>query len=118
VGQPGVSSPYRVEVTGAALLEARYALAHFAYSGPLHINANALYSLAIQKPQAFHQAQYFGREIGASPPEPAAELWEAVAAFGRARTLAGLALDASPSEARESKVLTLLEPPFVHRLRR
>jgi 5'-nucleotidase / UDP-sugar diphosphatase len=117
-GQPGVSSLYRVEVTGTALRQARDALAHFAYWGPLHTDPNALYTLAIQKPQAFHQAEYFGREIGVYPPEPAAELWDTVVAFGRARTLAGLALDATPSESREAKTLALLGPPLGHKHQR
>jgi hypothetical protein len=107
VGQPGVSSLYRVEVTGSALLRARDALADFAYWGPLQIDPGAAYTLALQKPQAFHQAEYFGRAIADRPPEPAAELWEAVVAFGRARTLAGLALDISPSAGEELKLAAL-----------
>lgn len=117
VGQPGVSSLYRIEVTGAELLHARESLAHFAYWGPLHTDPEAFYALAIQKPQAFNQVDYFGREIGDDIPDPAAELWEAVVAFGRARTLADLALDASPSESRDSKLAALLEPAFHRKLR-
>jgi 2',3'-cyclic-nucleotide 2'-phosphodiesterase (5'-nucleotidase family) len=111
VGQPGTSSLYRVDVTGDVLLQARRSLAHFAYWGPLHPDRDAFYTLAIQKPQAFNQVKYFGREIGDQSPEPAAELWELVVAFGRARTRAGLVLDVNPSGGGETQVLTLLKRP-------
>jgi len=118
VGQPGISSLYRVEVRGSDLLRAREALAGFAYWGPLHPDIDALYTLAIQRPQALHQSEYFGREIGVSPPQPAAELWEAVVAHGRTRTLAGLTLDASPSASEESRIFALMESASDHSLRR
>jgi len=110
VGEPGFSSLYRIEVTGAGLRRAWEALADFAYWGPLDIDPDARYTLAIQKPQAFHQSEFFGWEIGNRPPEPATELWEAVVAYGRARARAGLALDAEPSEDRVQDLLALSPP--------
>jgi len=118
VDEPGVSSLYRIEVMGTDLVHARESLPDFAYRGPLRISPNRSYNLAIQKPQAFHQTEYFGREIGGYPPEPVAELWEAAASFGRARAPAGLTLDASPSESSDSKLAAILRPPIDLKRRR
>jgi 2',3'-cyclic-nucleotide 2'-phosphodiesterase (5'-nucleotidase family) len=92
-GNPGFSSLYLIRGSGADLLRARSSLPGFAYWGPETIDPAAIYTIAIQKAQAFHQHHYFGREISLAPPQRGAELWEAVVAFGHARNAASLSVD-------------------------
>jgi 5'-nucleotidase/UDP-sugar diphosphatase len=108
-GTPGVSSLYLVTVTGEDLLHAITVLKDCVYWGPSAIEPAAVYTLAIQKPQAFNQRQIFGRTIGLSPPEPAMELWESVVAFARDREVAGLSLDQGLQDPRNSKFIALLQ---------
>ncbi len=94
VGTTGTSSLYWMRVKGADLLLARQVLRDFAYAGPEEgIEAEAFYTVAMQKGQAVRQETLFGRPISLLPPQPMAELWETVAAFGRDRWLKGLTLD-------------------------
>lgn len=92
-GEPGIGSLYLIKATGADLLHARASLPDFAYWGPDAINPAALYTIALQKPQARSQQRYFGRELSPAPPLPAGELWRAVVTFGRDRNNANLSLD-------------------------
>ena len=94
VGTTGTSSLYLMRVNGADLLLARQALRNFAYSGPEEaIEADASYTVAVQKAQATRQKYFFGKSISLLPPQPAAELWETVASFARDRGIKGLTLD-------------------------
>lgn len=113
-GHPGFSSLYLIRGTGTDLLRAGTALSGFAYWGPTTIDPAAEYTIAIQKPQALHQQEYFGREIGLAPPDHAAELWEAVVAFGRGRRAESLSLDAEAGGA-EGLALVAFLPMAVRR---
>ncbi len=92
-GTPGCSSLYRMEVRGRDLIHARAVLKDCVYQGPAGIRPDTLYTVAVQKPQAFNQLEIFGKIIGRSSPEPAAELWETVVAFAQNLKSAGLSLD-------------------------
>ena len=107
-GKPGFSSLYLIRGTGADLLRAGAALADFAYWGPAAIDPAAIYTIALQKPQALHQRHYFGREISLSPPDHAAELWQAVVAFGRGRSAESLSLDGETTWAAGLDLVALL----------
>ena len=93
VGTTGSSSLYLMRVKGADLLLARQVLRDFAYSGPEKIADCDFYTVAVQKAQALRQENFFGRPISLLPPQPAAELWETVAAFALDRGIHGLTLD-------------------------
>lgn len=108
-GSPGFSSFYLVDVRGEDLLHATAVLADFAYWGPAKIDPAALYTIAIQKTQAFHQQEFFGRTVGILPPKPAAELWETVVDFARGRKLAGLPLDDGAQELQGNNLIALLQ---------
>jgi 2',3'-cyclic-nucleotide 2'-phosphodiesterase (5'-nucleotidase family) len=92
-GTPGCSSLYRMEMKGEDLIHARAVLKNCVYQGPDGINPNALYTVALQKPQAFNQLEIFGKIIGSSEPKPVKELWETVVAFAQNLKSAGLSLD-------------------------
>ena len=109
-GMPGFSSLYLLRGTGADLLRAGAALPDFAYWGPTAIDPAAVYTIAVQKPQALHQSHYFGREISLAPPDHAAELWQAVVAFGRGRRAARLSLDGESTGAAGLDLVALLPP--------
>lgn len=106
-GTPGGSSLYLMQVTGADLLHARLVLHDFAFSGPGEINPDAAYTVAMQKTQAVRQQELFGKTIALTPPRPAAELWEIVAAFALDRRDRGLAL-ADDKEEPVDTVFSLL----------
>lgn len=89
VGEPGLSSLYRVEVSGQELTRIRDARQGFAFQGPEPIDPAGRYALALQKPQAFRP----GGPIDRQAPQPLAELWETVVAFGQTRSIARLAID-------------------------
>ncbi len=108
-GSPGFSSFYLLEVRGEDLLHATNVLADFAYWGPSRIEPTALYTIAIQKAQAFHQQEFFGRTIGISSPKPAAELWETVVALARDRRGEGLPLDAGSENLWANNLIALLQ---------
>lgn len=94
VGTTGTSSLYLMRVKGDDLLLARQVLRGFTYSGPKEaINADASYTIAVHKAQAIRQEYFFGRPISLVPPQPAAELWQTVAAFASDRGKKGLTLD-------------------------
>ena len=93
VGTPGTSSLYLMEITGADLLHARTVLNDAAYWGPAKIDPFGVYTLALQKNQAFNQQQLFSRSIGIAQPRPVAELWEVVANFAGDLSSRNLGLD-------------------------
>ncbi len=93
VGTPGRTSLYLVKVKGADLLHARAILADSAYCGPAEIDPDRMYEVALQKPQALGQKEFFAWDIAASTPRPAAELWEIVAAYAVVQRERDLALD-------------------------
>jgi 2',3'-cyclic-nucleotide 2'-phosphodiesterase (5'-nucleotidase family) len=94
VGTAGTSSLYLMRVRGEDLLLARQILRDFMYSGPKEaIAADASYTIAVPKAQATRQESFFGRPISLLPPQPAAELWQTVAAFAGDRRRKGLTLD-------------------------
>lgn len=107
VGTPGTSSLYLMEVTGADLLHARTILKDAAYWGPAEIDPFTFYTVAMQKPQALNQKQFFTRNVAIAPPRPVAELWEVVANFAGDLRAESLALDAG-SDDRWSADLTAL----------
>jgi 2',3'-cyclic-nucleotide 2'-phosphodiesterase (5'-nucleotidase family) len=109
-GKPGFTSLYLLRGTGADLLHAREALPDFAYWGPSGIDPAAVYTIAVQKPQALHQRHYFGREISLVAPDHGAELWQAVVAFGRGRSAARLFLDGETAPASGRDLVALLPP--------
>ncbi|KGO34120.1 MAG: bifunctional metallophosphatase/5'-nucleotidase [Desulfoprunum sp.] len=93
-GTNGTSSLYLMRVKGGDLIRARRALRDFLYYGPQEsIAADASYTIAVHKAQATRQDYFFGRTISLVPPQPAAELWQTVAAFARERGRLGLTLD-------------------------
>jgi len=106
-GTPGCSSLYRMEMKGEDLVLARTVLKDCVYWGPAAINPKALYTVAVQKPQALNQTEIFGKTIGRSAPKPAAELWETVVAF--AQKSAGLALDQGLNETAATSLVALLK---------
>ncbi len=91
-GTPGGSSLYLMQIKGSDLLHARSVLHDFGFSGPGDIDPEASYTVAMQKTQAVRQQELFGRTIALTPPRPAAELWEIVAAFAMDRRDRGLAI--------------------------
>ncbi len=107
-GSPGFSSFYRVEVRGKDLLHAQAVAADCYYSGPSSIDPAAVYTVALQKTQAFHQQEFFGRTIGVAPPEPAAEVWQVVVAFALDRGSAGLALDEGFQDLANNNLIAML----------
>jgi 5'-nucleotidase / UDP-sugar diphosphatase len=115
VGTPGASSLYLMEVTGADLLHARTVLKDAAYRGPTEIDPTSIYTLAMQKPQVFGQFQHFSRTIAITPPRPAAELWEVVAAFAGDLNARNLAVDEGGEDRLpENIVATLTGQEYTH----
>ena len=108
-GTPGCSSLYRMEMKGEDLVLARTVLKDCVYWGPAAINPKALYTVAVQKPQALNQTEIFGKKIGRSAPKPAAELWETVVAFAQNLKSAGLALDQGMQENAGSSLVALVK---------
>lgn len=106
-GTPGASSLYLMEVSGADLLHARTVLKDAAYSGPTRIDPLALYTVAMQKPQAFEQQRLFSRNIAIAPPRPEAELWEVVAAFADDLNDRNLALDEGSPDRLSEEIVAL-----------
>jgi 2',3'-cyclic-nucleotide 2'-phosphodiesterase (5'-nucleotidase family) len=106
-GTPGCSSLYRMEMKGEDLVLARTVLKDCVYWGPAAINPKALYTVAVQKPQALNQTEIFGKTIGRSAPKPVAELWETVVSF--AQKSAGLALDQGLNETAVTSLVALLK---------
>jgi 5'-nucleotidase / UDP-sugar diphosphatase len=106
-GTPGGSSLYLMEVKGADLLHARLILHDFAYSGPGDIDPATDYTIAMQKTLAASQQELFGRTIALSPPRPAAELWEIVAAYALDRRDRGLTF-ADDEDVPADTIISLL----------
>jgi len=107
-GTPGASSLYLMEVSGADLLHARTVLKDSAYWGPTRIDPLSLYTVAMQKPQAFEQQRLFSRNIAIAPPRPETELWEVVAAFADDLNDRNLALDEGSPDRLGEEIVALL----------
>nr|NJM03091.1 hypothetical protein [Desulfobacula sp.] len=114
-GTPGCSSLYRMEVRGRDLIHARTVLKNCVYQGPAGIRPDALYTIALQKPQALNQLEIFGKKIGCSEPKPAAELWETVVAFAQNLKSSGLSLDQGLQENAGSPLVALLKANLLTR---
>lgn len=108
VGTPGRTSMYLVEVQGADLLHVRAVLTDSAYCGPAEIDPEVLYTIALQKPQAFGQLEFFAWNITASKPRPGAELWEIVAAYAVDMNARKLALDEERADPPTDNLLAYL----------
>ena len=108
-GTPGQTSLYLVTVRGADLLHANAVSSDFVFYGPKAIHPGLLYTVAMQKNQAFHQKDCFGRIIGVSRPRPAAEIWETVVAYARTCNEEGLALDEDPRKLKDENLVALLQ---------
>lgn len=99
-GTPGVTSLYRLKITGAELARVKAAMRESAYWGPAAPRPEAMYTIALQKAPALHQREYFGRRIGLFEPEPAMELWDVLVRFGSERRADRLALDTEGPEGQ------------------
>lgn len=108
-GSSGSSSLYLLEVKGEDLLEATARLTDCVYWGPSAIAPAAVYTVAMQKTQAFNQQKLFGKQIGISPPRPAAELWRTVVANARDHKVAGLSLDEGFRDLKNKNQIALLQ---------
>ena len=108
-GTPGQTSLYLLNVRGADLLHAAAAAADLVYYGPKAINPGLLYTVAMQKTQALHQQDSFGRSIGLSTPRPAGEVWETVVAYAQRCRAAGLSLDDGSINRRHDTMVALVQ---------
>jgi len=108
VGTPGRTSMYVVKVRGADLFHVRAVLTDSAYCGPAEIDPDVLYTVAMQKPQAFGQQEFFAWNISASAPRPGAELWEIVAAYAGEMKARNLALDEEVDGKQADNLLAYL----------
>jgi hypothetical protein len=105
-----VSSLYLITVTGEGLLHAARTLPDFAVWVPARIHPAALYRVAVPKPQALHQNDFFAGQLDLAPPVPAAELWELIVQYGRHRSANRQTIDAPPEPEAEGDLLADISP--------
>ncbi len=108
VGTPGRTSLYLTKIKGADLLRARKVLTDSAYCGPIVINPEAVYSVALQKPQALGQQEFFAGNISLSPPQFIAELWQIVDGYASDLNARNLALDEGKEDQPSKNLLAHL----------
>lgn len=99
---PGFNSYYTAEIDGAQLirLAANYPKEGWTFLGPETIEAQATYTLALQKRVAFHPETYLGAGFTLGAPVARGEVWELLAAYAKARQAACRYVDSDESGMR------------------
>jgi hypothetical protein len=93
-GTTGFNSFYVAAIPGADLARLAAELPErWALAAPDSIDPQATYRLALQKPAAFHPADYLPAGVTLGPPSFLGEAWEILEQYGRARTAACLSID-------------------------